>query len=134
VLSVDPKTLGIQTGMNQTFRNLGSALGPVLVTSILASYAFTQVLSGFAFENYQLVGYQVVFALVGVSGIVGLIFSLMLRNFRFLSDGSRTGQQSGAPTAEGEVRDVAPVARAATRPTPGIPASEEGRSPLRTDP
>ena len=41
VLSVDPKTMGIQTGMNQTFRNLGSALGPVLVTSILASYTFT---------------------------------------------------------------------------------------------
>ncbi len=38
VLSVDPKTVGVHTGMNQTFRNLGSALGPVLVTSILAAY------------------------------------------------------------------------------------------------
>ncbi|MGP8159217.1 MAG: MFS transporter, partial [Thermoplasmata archaeon] len=28
VLSVNPKELGIQTGMNQTFRNLGSAVGP----------------------------------------------------------------------------------------------------------
>src|SRR5208283_4411944 len=39
VLSVDPKTMGVQTGMNQTFRNLGSSVGPVLVTSILASFA-----------------------------------------------------------------------------------------------
>ncbi len=41
VLSVDPRAMGVHTGMNQTFRNLGSALGPVLVTSILAGYGYT---------------------------------------------------------------------------------------------
>ena len=30
VLTVGPQELGVQTGMNQTFRNLGSAVGPVL--------------------------------------------------------------------------------------------------------
>ncbi|HLY77462.1 MAG TPA: MFS transporter, partial [Thermoplasmata archaeon] len=50
VLSVDPRTVGIQTGMNQMFRNLGSAVGPVLVTSILASYGFTEHFPGFSFQ------------------------------------------------------------------------------------
>jgi MFS family permease len=107
VLSVDPKTMGIQTGMNQTFRNLGSALGPVLVTSILASYAFTQVIGGFAFQNYQLIGYQVVFSLVGVIGVVGFVCSLALRNFRYLADGSRSGHPSAEPAKE--EKSVAPA-------------------------
>jgi MFS family permease len=101
VLSVDPKTMGIQTGMNQTFRTLGSALGPVLVTSILASFAFTQVFPGFSFQNYHIVGYQVVFALVAVIGVAGAGLSFALRNYRFGADGVRTGQASGAPAPSG---------------------------------
>jgi MFS family permease len=95
VLSVDPRTMGIQTGMNQTFRNLGSALGPVLVTSILASYAFTEFVN---FQNYHVLGYQVVFALVAAVGIVGAGLSLGLRNYRFRADGTRRGEPSGAPS------------------------------------
>jgi MFS family permease len=102
VLSVDPKTMGVQTGMNQTFRNLGSALGPVLVTSILASYAFTETFPGYTLQNYHVLGYQVVFALVAVIGVVGLLLSLALRNFRFLADGSRSGHPGGAPVEEGK--------------------------------
>ena len=97
VLSVDPKTMGIQTGMNQTFRNLGSAIGPVLVTSILASYAFTESFPGFSFQNYHVLGYQFVFGLTAAIGVIGALLSLALRNFRFLADGSRSGQASGAP-------------------------------------
>jgi MFS family permease len=41
ILSVPASELGIQTGINQTFRNLGSAVGPVAATAIVAS--FTQV-------------------------------------------------------------------------------------------
>ena len=99
VLSVDPKTMGVQTGMNQTFRNLGSAIGPVLVTSILASYAFTVVTPFGSFQNYHLVGYEFVFGLVAAIGLVGAALSLGLRNFRFLADGSRAGQASSAPAA-----------------------------------
>jgi MFS family permease len=103
VLSVDPKTMGIQTGMNQTFRNLGSAIGPVLVTSILASYAFTEGFPGFTFQNYHVLGYQFVFGLTAAIGVMGALLSLALRNFLFLADGSRSGQASagsGAPKEE----------------------------------
>jgi MFS family permease len=99
VLSVDPKTMGVQTGMNQTFRNLGSAIGPVLVTSILTSYAFTEGFPGFTFQNYHVAGYEVVFGLVAAIGVAGAILSLALRNFRFLADGSRSGEPSPASTA-----------------------------------
>jgi len=111
ILSVDPKTLGIQTGMNQTFRNLGSAIGPVLVTSILTSYAFTILTPVGPIPNYHVGGYLVVFALVGAIGLVGATLTLGIRNFHFLADGSRAGQQSGAPAPTAE---EAPAAISAT--------------------
>jgi len=91
VLSVDPRTMGVQTGMNQTFRNLGSAIGPVLVTSILASYAFTEGFPGFSIQNYHVSGYQVVFGLVAGIGVVCALISFGLRNYRFHADGTRLG-------------------------------------------
>ncbi len=114
VLSVDPRTMGVQTGMNQTFRNLGSAIGPVLVTSILAGYAFNQtfptLLGPVTLLNYHVLGYQVVFGLVaGIGGACALL-SLGLRNFRFLADGSRSGQPSGAPAVPKEGEAASPVA------------------------
>ena len=110
VLSVDPKTMGVQTGMNQTFRNLGSAIGPVLVTSILASYAFTITSPGGSFQNYHVAGYEFVFGLTAAIGLVGATLSLALRNFRFLADGSRSGQASSAPVAGKEAEPAPPVA------------------------
>ncbi len=120
VLSVDPKTVGVQTGMNQTFRNLGSAIGPVLVTSILAGYAFIEPLGGLTFQNYHIEGYEIVFGLVGVIGVIGLVFSLALRNFRFLADGSRSGHQGAVPVAEG---GKAPEA-GAPAPSPPVPTAD----------
>jgi MFS family permease len=104
VLSVDPRTVGVHTGMNQTFRNLGSAIGPVLVTSILASYGYTIFLPNpnppplvFPFTNYHLAGYEIVFALTAAIGVVGAIVSLALRNYRFQADGTRSGEASASP-------------------------------------
>jgi MFS family permease len=105
VLSVDPKTMGAQTGMNQTFRNLGSAIGPVLVTSILAGYAFPITVQPYV--NYHAIAYQWVFGLVAAIGLIGALLSLGLKNFRFLADGSRTGQPSSAPGPAGEPKPVA---------------------------
>jgi MFS family permease len=118
VLSVDPRTMGIQTGMNQTFRTLGSALGPVLVTSILASYAFTLYFPGGSFLNYHVIGYQVVFALVAVVGLVGAGVSFALRNYRFRADGTRSEGPARAPgpsPAPGQKRPApVPAATSAT--------------------
>ncbi|MCI4373805.1 MAG: MFS transporter, partial [Thermoplasmata archaeon] len=107
VLSVDPKTMGVHTGMNQTFRNLGSALGPVLVTSILAAYGYSFFLPNSSpppafieFTNYHLTGYEFVFGLTAAIGLVGAVVSLALRNFRFHADGTRLGEASGAPPSE----------------------------------
>ena len=110
VLSVDPKTVGVQTGMNQTFRNLGSAIGPVLVTSILASYAFAIGPPGHTFQDYHAVGYQFVFGLTAAIGAIGALISLGLRNYRFLADGTRAGQASAGSTPD--------VARAVPTPAP----------------
>ncbi|MCI4343742.1 MAG: MFS transporter [Thermoplasmata archaeon] len=123
VLSVDPRTMGVHTGMNQTFRNLGSALGPVLVTSILASYIIPLTVPNgspppafITFDNYQLHGYEAVFALTAAIGFVGLLVSLALRNYRFRADGTRLGEASGAAPAPPRPETPAPAPVSAAGP------------------
>jgi len=102
VLSVSPKELGIQTGMNQTFRNLGSAVGPVIAATVTASYMATTLASvpgvpvPVPVPTYSIVGFQIVFGITAAAAVVGLLLSLGLKNFRFLADGSRTGQATEA--------------------------------------
>lgn len=99
VLSVDRRELGIQTGMNQTFRNLGTAIAPVVTTTVLASFTaiyFVTVPSAAGpvqvpVSSYALTGFQAVFAIVAALSIIGFLLSLALRNYRFLADGSRAG-------------------------------------------
>ena len=56
-------------------------------------------------------------------GVVGLLCSLGLRNFRFLADGTRSGQQSGAPVPEGETRQ--PVTAPPLAPQPIANAAKQ---------
>lgn len=107
-LSVDRRELGVQTGMNQTFRNLGTAVAPVLTTSILASYMaqysitvttpngpHTAFVSAFGIE-----GFLVIFGLMAALSLVGLALTLLLRNFKFSADGTRTAPSGVAPTSD----------------------------------
>jgi MFS family permease len=99
VLSVSPQELGIQTGMNQTFRNLGSAIGPVIAATVTASYMATTfvTLPGVPVRvpvpTYAILGFQIVFGITAAVALVGLLLSLGLKNYRFLADGSRTGPE-----------------------------------------
>jgi len=101
VLSVRPDELGIQTGMNQTFRNLGSAVGPVLAAAITASFT-TQVIVGITPKGPivatvpAVTGFIVLFAVTAGVALVGLVLSVGLRNYRFQADGSRLGGPSEA--------------------------------------
>jgi MFS family permease len=120
VLSVSPKELGIQTGMNQTFRNLGSAVGPVLAAVLTASYTISAVVAvtprGPIRGNVPAIaGFEFLFGLVAVVAVIGLILSLGLRNYRFSADGVRTG----APSTAGESTGPIP-----SEPAPAIAASE----------
>lgn len=123
VLSVDRRELGIQTGMNQTFRNLGTAIAPVVTASILASFTVTYlvpiVFNGVPILVPQavptLLGFKIVFAIVAVLSLVGLVLSLGLRNYRFLADGSKAGQPSTMPSRLAEP-SVGTPASAGSRP------------------
>jgi len=103
VLTADRRELGIQTGMNQTFRNLGSSIAPVLVTTILgsfeATYFVTTPIGPVAFRGYALEGFEVVFVITAVLAILGFVFTLALRNFRFLADGTRSTGSAPSPGA-----------------------------------
>lgn len=106
VLEVKPNELGVQTGMNQTFRNLGSAIGPVLVSSITAGFV--------AFGVFEAVGFQYCFVAIAGISIAGLAASLFLKNYGYNVDGSRSER-----TATGKLRVPAVAASTAPSPEPG---------------
>jgi MFS family permease len=115
VLSVSPRELGIQTGMNQTFRNLGSAIGPVIATTLVASFLTPYLVApGHSVNGPSNTGYVFVFGLAAAVSIIGFVLSLTLRNFRYSAEG---------------IRDDAPSARAGPTPvgrpeeTPALSAS-----------
>jgi MFS family permease len=100
VLSVTQKELGIQTGMNQTFRNLGSAIGPVLAATMTATFtatvavAFTP-LGPITVTVPSITGFLVLFGITAGVALVGFLLSLGVRNFRFQPDGSRSDAPAG---------------------------------------
>ena len=101
VLSVSPKELGIQTGMNQTFRNLGSAIGPVVAATVTASLMTTTTVFEHGvpipYPTYRVLGFEIVFGIVALVAAVGALLSLGLRNYRFSADGTRVGHEEPAP-------------------------------------
>jgi len=122
VLSVSPKELGIQTGMNQTFRNLGSAVGPVLAATITATFTTQAVVAttpfGRVFANVPATtGFVVLFAITAGVALVGLLLSLGLRNYRFHADGTRLEAPSaaGATKTPSSTGESVPVPSAADR-------------------
>jgi len=117
VLSVSPRELGIQTGMNQTFRNLGSAVGPVLAAAITASFTTALVVGPPPTPTVSvpsITGFEVLFGITAGVALVGLLLSLGLRNYRFRTDGSRTGTPS---TDEPAARAEEPVPAVSAGPS-----------------
>jgi len=110
VLSVSPKELGIQTGMNQTFRNLGSAVGPVLAAAVTASFTAQVLVAPPPVPPANvpaITGFVVLFTVTAVIALVGLVLSLGLRNYRFQADGNRfvaPSSTDGEPTPSPENR------------------------------
>jgi MFS family permease len=117
VLSSRKTETGIQTGMNATFRTLGQSLGPVVATTILSSVTGIFYLSGIGPGGvpYQvpirlptLLAFQYVFVLGSILGVVSVLLSLGLTNFRYLADGTQTEGRAPAE-APARVRPVSVV-------------------------
>jgi len=121
VLSVDRRELGVQTGMNQTFRNLGTAVAPVVTTSILDTLTATYYVQVHGFsvpvQAPAGIGFEVVFVIVIALSLAGVLLGLTLRNYRFLADGTRHSPAEGAPGAAAAPPAGAPLE--ARSPEPG---------------
>jgi MFS family permease len=90
VVSSKPQETGIQTGMNLTFRNLGTSIGPVLSATILASVLTTYYAGTPAqFSAPGDSAFEWIFLLIALFGVVALALSLFIRNFRFVGRGQR---------------------------------------------
>ncbi|MGA7922451.1 MAG: MFS transporter, partial [Thermoplasmata archaeon] len=94
LLASAPREVGIQIGMNQTFRNLGSSLGPIIAATILASFTgvflITVAPSVVAPVTLPtLTAFRWVYGVTAVLGLVGAGLSSSIRNFRFTKEGSR---------------------------------------------
>jgi MFS family permease len=119
VLSVPSRELGVQTGMNQTFRNLGSAIGPVLVSAIISSFVIgTLPLPPPVGPQplYSVQAFQYCFVVLAVIALLGLGLTMFLKNYRFHADGTRS--------------DVSLVGK---HPVPVFPADEPVVPPVSTE-
>ena len=98
VLSSRHRETGIQMGMNLTFRNLGSTLGPVVATTIILSSTSIFLLNGRPTPLPELAGFRDVYLLAAVLGIVGMLLSLLLQNYRYSADGVRSEDAARSTT------------------------------------
>lgn len=93
VVSSRPQETGIQTGMNQTFRNLGTSIGPVVASTILASVltTYTELTprGPVTFSAPSAQAFELIFAGIALLGLASLALSSLVRNFRFDAGGAR---------------------------------------------
>ena len=87
VLTAAPEQLGIQTGMNQTFRNLGSAFGPVVATTIIATFVVTRTVTVRTGVLASVIapadaGFVWAMLLAAILALVGFVLSWGLRDIR----------------------------------------------------
>jgi MFS family permease len=138
-LTVDRRELGVQTGMNQTFRNLGTAIAPVLTTSILASFMTKyaiQVTTPYGpkpayVSAFGIEGFLVIFGIMAVLSVAGFLVTLLLRNYTFSPNGQHTtdGRASPSTGEPGWGSAAASGARGGSadiRPSPQHSADTEG--------
>jgi MFS family permease len=122
VVSSRPQEKGIQIGMNQTFRNIGSAIGPVVASTILSSFTASVVVGSYIIPGSggqvglvtksfpDLDAYRYAFLAVAAMGALTALMAALLENYRYLADGTRVG--SAAPPAEPAVRRPGPTVEA----------------------
>ena len=114
VLSSRPQELTIQTGMNQTFRNVGMALGPAISATILTSLTVTRrfpTKAGIQSVTFpSLTGFEAAFLVTALLGASCAVLSLFVRNYRYLADGTRVATPARASPDGGESAGSAPSA------------------------
>ena len=113
VLSSRREETGIQTGMNQTFRNIGSAIGPVLASTIITSFTESVVVARFGNHTVtatfpSLDAYRYAFVAVAALGALMVALALFLRNYRFDASGTRVDAEHPSPAPTGAPSPVAP--------------------------
>lgn len=114
VVSSRPAETGIQTGMNQTFRNLGTSIGPVVASTILASVltTYTQATpyGAVSFSAPSAQAFQLIFLVIAILGVLSFALCAMVRNFRFDARGTRreVGVLGHAPIASVAVPGATP--------------------------
>ncbi|MCI4322534.1 MAG: MFS transporter [Thermoplasmata archaeon] len=122
VLSSRPQERGIQTGMNQTFRNVGAAIGPVLASTLLSSFTALVVVGSGTVPGNPLpqpivvafptvAAYEYVFLATAAMGLVTVLLALFVKNYRYLPDGTRV-EGGAAPRT-----DAAPTIPASVVPS-----------------
>ena len=123
VLASGRHEMGIQNGMNATFRTLGQSLGPVVATTFLSSLTTTVFLprptSVPALPAFE----YIYLAAAGLGGLSAAL-SLFLVNYRFHADGTRLdsaepGREDPIPPAPSPVRAEGAVTRPGPRTSPG---------------
>ncbi len=138
VLSSRREEAGIQVGMNQTFRNVGSAIGPILASTVLTSFVVSRVVARVpagpgpdaptlaVFASFpSAVAYVYVFLAVALMGALTVLLSVFIRNYRFDATGVRRGAAEGTPAPGATTPSPSPSA-APMEPESGVGRERRG--------
>jgi hypothetical protein len=87
-ISLPKDCIAVGLGINTTLRNLGSAIGPVIATAVMASFTvpLTRVINGQTIVVGQLpsdIAFNVLFAAAIVLSILVAVLSLTSKNYTF---------------------------------------------------
>ena len=79
IFSVDPKDMGMATGMQGTFYDVGSSLGSPVAAAILTTLTTTYVIGSFSFKLASHAAFVYVFALAAIALLIGGILVFLTR-------------------------------------------------------
>ncbi len=86
-ISLQPKHIAVGMGMNAMLRNLGAAVGPVVATSIMASYTRLYVGSQGNIERLPTsFAFDVIFSSVIAISVLIIILAATMKNYSFKKD------------------------------------------------
>ncbi len=79
IFSVDPKDMGMATGMQGTFYDVGSSLGSPVAAAVLTTFTTTYVIGSFSFKLASHAAFVYVFVLAAIALLIGGILVFLTR-------------------------------------------------------
>ena len=93
-ISLPRENVAVGLGVNTMLRNLGGAIGPVLATTIMASYTVVVQIGGQSVTFPTATAFNIIFGVGMVLAVLVLVISLATKNYTFRNVQNKSGEIS----------------------------------------